>query len=457
MDIHARTAPLAPQPGPLKGAAVRQLWVLMATVFVDMIGFTIVLPLLPFYATRFGARPAMVGVLISAFAFAQLVTSPFWGRLSDRYGRRPMILTGLVLSAVAYVLFGLAHSLVALFLSRLVQGMGSGTTGVVQAYVSDSIAPEERAKALGWVTAATSLGVTIGPLIGSFATYLGPAAPGYLAAGLCVANVLSAARWLPESKAKDDPGQRKPERRLAGALWDVFTHPTSAVGSLIWLYAIGMMAFMAMNGVLALYLRQEYAVNERTIGWFYTYVGAIGVVMRAVLLGPLVRRFGEVGVMRLGTLALASGMAILPVPAWLPLSMPARLAALAFVVLLMPVGTALLFPSTTALVSRRSPRNETGQLMGVQQAFGGVSRLLGPMWSTALFGWRVAAPFWAAAALMMGGRLLTLRMEHEKPRPPSAGDRTDPDLDVAPLASLPPPLVGEPCPPATEPVASPAS
>jgi multidrug resistance protein len=401
-----------------RAAGVRQLWVLMATVFVDMIGFTIVLPLLPFYATRFGAKPAMVGVLISAFAFAQLVTSPFWGRLSDRYGRRPMILTGLVLSAVAYVLFGLAHGLVVLFVSRLVQGMGSGTTGVVQAYVSDSIAPEERAKALGWVTAATSLGVTIGPLIGSAATYLGPAAPGYLAAALCMANVLFAARWLPESKAKDDGGPKKAERRLAGALWEVFTHPTSAVGSLIWIYAIGMMAFMAMNGVLALYLKQEYAVNERTIGLFYTYVGAIGVVMRAILLGPLVRRYGEVGVMRLGTLSLIAGMAVLPIPAFLPISMAARLAALAVIVLLMPVGTALLFPSTTALVSRRAPKGETGQLMGVQQAFGGVSRLLGPMWSTALFGWRVAAPFWVASALMLAGRFLTLRIERESAAAP---------------------------------------
>ncbi len=411
-----------PQPAaagrPARGAAMRQLWVLMATVFVDMIGFTIVLPLLPFYATRFGAKPAMVGILISAFAFAQLVTSPFWGRLSDRYGRRPMILTGLMLSAVAYVFFGLAHSLLVLFLSRLVQGMGSGTTGVVQAYVSDSIAPEDRAKALGWVTAATSLGVTIGPVIGSFATSLGPSAPGYLAAGLCMANVVSAARWLPESKAKDDGGATaKTERKLGKALWDVFTHPASEVGSLIWVYAIGMMAFMAMNGVLALYLRQAYAVNERTIGWFYTYVGAIGVVMRAILLGPAVRRFGEVGVMRLGTMALVVGMLVLPIPAWLPLAMGARIAILAFVLLLMPVGTALLFPSTTALVSRRAPQGETGQLMGVQQAFGGVSRLLGPLWSTALFGWWIAAPFWVASALMTAGSFLTLRMHRERSAP----------------------------------------
>lgn len=417
---------------PDRAAGVRQLWVLMATVFVDMIGFTIVLPLLPFYATRFGAKPAMVGVLISAFAFAQLVTSPFWGRLSDRYGRRPMILIGLVLSAAAYVLFGLAHGLAVLFISRLVQGMGSGTTGVVQAYVSDSIAPAERAKALGWVTAATSLGVTIGPLIGSAATYLGPSAPGYLAAALCIANVLSAARWLPESKAKDEGGPKKTERRLAGALWEVFTHPTSAVGSLIWIYAIGMMAFMAMNGVLALYLKQEYAVNERTIGLFYTYVGAIGVVMRAILLGPLVRRFGEVGVMRLGTLSLVAGMAVLPIPAFLPISMAARFAALAVIILLMPVGTALLFPSTTALVSRRAPRGETGQLMGVQQAFGGVSRLVGPIWSTALFGWEVAAPFWVASVLMLAGRFLTLRIEREAAAEPEEVDGGEPPATAPP-------------------------
>src|SRR5262249_24927564 len=159
----------------------------------------------------------------------------------------------------------------------------------------------------------------------------------------------------PESKAKDDGHPGKARKPLAGALWEVFTHPTSAVGSLIWIYAIGMLAFMGMNGVLALYLKQEYAVNERTIGWFYTYVGAMGLVLGAILRGRAVPRFGEVGVMRLGTLSLATGMAVLPIPAFLPLTMPVRLVCLALIVLLMPVGTALLFPSTTALVSRRSP------------------------------------------------------------------------------------------------------
>ena len=135
---------------------VSRLWVLMLTVFVDMIGFLIVLPLLPFYAERLGGDPTMVGVLISAFAFGQVAAAPLWGRLSDRYGRRPMILGGLLIAAAAYVIFESATAVWLLFVSRLVQGGGAGTVGVVQAYLSDSVPRDERAKALGWLTAAPS-------------------------------------------------------------------------------------------------------------------------------------------------------------------------------------------------------------------------------------------------------------------------------------------------------------
>jgi multidrug resistance protein len=446
-----------------RGASLRRLWVLMATVFVDMIGFAMVLPLLPFYLKNLHAQDWLVGLVISSFAFAQLAASPFIGRLSDRYGRRPMILGGLLLSAVAYVIFGFAHALWLFFLSRFVQGIGSGTTGVVQAYVSDSIEPADRAKALGWVTAATSAGVMVGPLIGSFAFQFGRSAPGYFAAGLCVANLISAGRWLPESRRREGaasggegtaaglaangsvaasagtgavpsmaatsaaPGRPPARRSLRRAVWEVLRQPTSPVGSLIWVYAIGMMAFMALNGVLGLYLRQQFGVTEGTIGWFYGYVGGISVVMRALLLGPAVRRLGEVGVMRLGTVLLSLGMLATPLPALLSpqlafvvpgtsWTVPLRMLALALVVLLVPVGTALLFPSTTALVSRCAPRGETGQVMGVQQAFGGVSRLVGPIWSTALFGLDVRYPFWLAALLMMGGGFLTTRLRHHAPR-----------------------------------------
>src|SRR6185295_13742957 len=298
----------------MESSSLKRLGVLMATVFVDMIGYLIVLPTLPFYAQRLGARPVVITMMISCFFLAQLLTAPLWGRLSDRYGRRPALLAGLISSAVAFALFGLANSIFLLFLFRLVQGAGGGTTGVVQAYVSDSVPPEERAKALGWITAATSAGVMIGPLLGSLATYFGPSGPGFVAAGLCALNALSAWRWLPESNRREGAAEH-PRRPVSQAVIEVLTHPMAPVSALIWIYTVGMLAFMGMNGVLALYLGAAYGVTERTIGWLYSYVGGVGLVMRAVLLGPFVRRFGEVGVTRLGSLSLAMGLALMPVPA----------------------------------------------------------------------------------------------------------------------------------------------
>lgn len=392
----------------------------MATAFVDMMGFAIVLPLIPYYAKVLGASPFVVGLFMSSFFLAQLVSAPFWGRLSDRYGRRPMILAGLVMSTIAFLFFGWAQSLWHLLVSRLVQGVGSGTTGVVQAYVSDSSDPEDRAKALGWVTAATSAGVMLGSALSSVAyTSLGRSGPGYVAAGLCILNVISAWFWLPESQ-RHRRGQDEPRPSLRRSIYEVIRHPGTPVASLIWIYSVAMMAFMAMNAMIALYLAQAFGVTEKTIGYFFTYVGGIGLVMRALLVGPAVRRFGEVGVMRLGALSMVLGFAAIPLPGLAPFELPVRFALLAVVALLVPVGTALLFPSSTALVSRRTARGETGQIMGVQQAFGGVSRLIGPIWAGAAFQVSIGFPFWLAAALMSVGALLTLRLSPEPARTPAA-------------------------------------
>ena len=398
----------------MESSTLKRLSVLMATVFVDMVGFTMVLPLLPFYATDMGAKPWHVGALVATYAFAALVMAPLWGRTSDRYGRRPMILIGLLGSGIAYVLFGLAQSLWLLFASRFVQGAGSGgITGVVQAYVADSVPPAERAKALGWVTAATSAGVMLGPALGSLAASLAPEAPGFLAAGLCLLNFLFAWKWLPEPPAQEHGGA--PPRRLRRAFVEVLTHPMSPVNACIWLYAIGMLAFMGMNGVLALYLKDHFSVTKETIGYFFVYVGGIGLVMRALLLGPAVRRFGELGVVRLGAFSLMVGLGCMPIPGVLDAPLSVRFVLLAVIALLVPVGTALLFPATTALVSRRSPRSETGQILGVQQSFGGVSRMIGPLAAGALYQKSFGFPFWIASVLMLCGTFLTLRLREEVP------------------------------------------
>lgn len=401
-------------------AVLGRLWVIMVTGFVDMVGFLVVLPLLPFYAKRYGADPAMVGYLVGAFAFAQLASAPLWGRLSDRLGRRPVILAGIVASGLAYALFGVAETVMVLFVSRLVQGAGGGTIGVIQAYVTDSAGPSQGAKALGWVTAATSAGVMVGPAIGSLAFQLGESAPGFIAAGLCLLNLIFAWIWLPEPEREgddDEAADAAPRAALWSSLLEVLRRPAGAVSSLIWIYAASMMAFMAMNGVLALYLDAVFGVDETTIGYFYVYVGAVSLVMRALLLGPIVDRLGEVRTLRLGALSLGLGLALVP--------LPGSIWALALAVLLIPVGTAMLFPATTSLVSRRARRGQTGQTLGVQQTFGGIARWLGPTWAGLLFQHLgIASPFWVAAALVGVVCLMTLKVR------PGNGE-------VAPAATTP--------------------
>jgi MFS family permease len=379
----------------------RSLWILMAAAFVDMVGFAMVFPLLPFYAMRLGGADWIIGPLIASFSVAQLASSPLWGRLSDRVGRRPVLLIGLSAAGVAYIVFGLATSVWLLFLSRLVQGAGGGTTGVIQAYVSDSTNPADRARGLGWLSASTSAGVMIGPAIGSLASHWGPAAPGFLAAGLCALNVLFAWRYLPESRPDHVHGG--PKRSIRDAVWNVARHPTAPVPRLIWIYASGMGAFASMSAVMALYLHSRFGITEKTIGWIFLYIGALSVVMRALILGWLVDRIGETRVMRIGAFLLVLGLALYPLPPTIWLA--------GLVIPLVPMGTALLFPSVTALSSGRSDPKEVGQTMGVQQAFGGMARVLGPMWSTPVFQlFGRGAPFEIAALLMSGVLLMALQV-----------------------------------------------
>ena len=376
-----------------------RLGVLMAAVFIDMLGFLMVLPLLPFYAERMGADALMVGILVSVFAFAQLVSAPIWGRVSDRFGRRPVILSGLALSAVAYLLFGLAQSLTVLILSRLVQGAGGGINGVIQAYVSDTVPAGDRAKALGWLTAATSAGVMIGPVVGSLAATVSPAAPGLLAATLCVVNVAFAGWLLPESSSSET--QEEPDQSLLQGIQEIFRNPGAPAHVFIWIYAVGMMAFMAMNGVLALYLERVFHVTEATIGYFYTYVGVISLVMRGLVLGPLIHRLGEIPVLRLGAFSMCIGLALFPVPN--------LLLGLALVIALMPIGTSMLFPATTSQVASHARPGSVGQTLGLQQAMGGIARMVGPIWAGALFqhqGW--AVPFYCSAVLMAVAMMISV-------------------------------------------------
>jgi multidrug resistance protein len=394
-----------------------RLAVLMVTAFMDMVGLLMVLPLLPFYAMRLGGGGLVVGILVSSYAVAQLLSAPLWGRVSDRFGRRPALLISLGAAAVAYVVFAYAESLWLLLLSRLVQGAGGGTVGVIQAYVTDVTEPENRARSLGWLSAATNAGVMVGPVLGSLSRGISDEAPGLLAAGLSLVTMAFAWLYLRESREEETEAERAtPRTRPRQAAWRVLSSPGDPAPRLIWIYAIGMGAFQGMTAVLALFLAQRFEVTEREIGFVFAYTGAISVIVRALLLGKAVDWLGEARLSRVGMVLLAMGLGGLPLTYhwfWLALA-----------IALVPLGTAFTFPCVTAMLSRLIGRHERGVYMGVQQSFGGAARVVAPLWA----GWAwdhlgVGVPFWTGALLVLGTLFLGLGIEKyvHAPAPVQAG------------------------------------
>jgi multidrug resistance protein len=401
-----------------------KLVVLMVTAFVDMVGNLMVLPLLPFVATRFlghgplwnalnaigaGGPGVVVSLLVAMFAVAQLTSAPLWGRFSDRYGRRPALMIGLGSSAIAYVLFAYANSLELLFLLRIVQGAGGGTVGVIQAYVADATKPEDRSKALGWLSAATNAGVALGPVLGSTAAHFSHRGPGLAAAALASVNMFFAWKYLRESH--DTNAVRAAGKVITQpsvAVRRVVSHWREPASRLIWIYAITMGAFQGMNTILALFLGAKFGVNETTIGWFFTYVGVISIFARALVLGRMVDWLGEVRLSRIGMVMLALGLGTMPLAPSIPW--------LAVSVALIPLGTAFTFPCVTGLLSRMVPQHERGLYMGVQQTFGGAARSIAPIYA----GWSFdhlghGVPYFTAAGVVLATISLGIDMEKHVP------------------------------------------
>src|ERR1043165_6389793 len=404
-----------------------KMFALMATAFVDMVGLLMIIPLLPFYVKTLGGEGInflgihfgigiISGAIVASFTVAQLLSAPMWGRFSDRMGRRPTLMIALTASGIAYLIFGFANSLWLLLLSRIVQGAGGGTVGVIQAYVADSTAPQDRARALGWLSATTNLGVALGPLLGSFAITLGKrdvipgsatlhmdhAAPGIIAALLCMINIIFVARYLTESRNPSDHVLVEGEKKLTSrqAIWRVVSHSNEPSSRLIWIYAIAMGAYQGSFSMLALFLNDRFQVTEQNIGYFFMYVGSISVFTRVLLLGRMVDWLGESKLSRLGLLLLAGGVLGMP--------LSHSLVMLGITVALIPLGTAFTFPCVTALLSRVISPRDRGLYMGMQQTYGGIARAIAPLF----FGWAFdtlgsSSPYFFASAFIVGTIFLT--------------------------------------------------
>ena len=384
---------------------LKKLLVLIVTAFVDMVGLLMVIPLMPYFARKLGAGSLAVTILVVSFTAAQLLSAPLWGRFSDKYGRRPALLVGLGAAAIAYVVFAFANSIWLLLLSRIVQGAGGGTVGVIQAYVADSTEPQSRAKALGWLSAATNLGVALGPPLGSAALLMGHFGPGVVAAGLCLVNMGFAWKYLRESRDMEDARVATRKKGASReAIARVITHAKEPGPRLIWIYAIAMGSFSAVTAILPLFLADQFGIGEHRVWIFFTYIGIISVITRAGFLGRAVERFGEARLSRIGLVMLALGLASYP--------FVHNYVLLAITIALVPLGTAFTFPCVTSLLSRVIPSSERGLYMGVQQTYGGLSRVIIPLWagySYDHFGRQV--PFLTSASLVLLTLLLGLGVE----------------------------------------------
>ncbi|MEO8031269.1 MAG: MFS transporter [Gemmatimonadota bacterium] len=344
------------------------------TVFIDIIGFGIVLPLLPSYAARLAVSDTRIGVLVASFSLCQFLLAPWWGRLSDRIGRRPVILIGLAGSALSYLLFAYAGSFEALLLSRVLAGCMGATVNVAQAYLADVTTPEKRSSAMGLIGAAFGLGFVVGPLIGGISSHYGDHLPGLVAAGLCTINLVLAMLRLPESSA-----QRSRERIRAPVDWPLLLPPALVV-------LLSSIAFTVMYVVFPLYLERAMHYDRRHTAYFFVLLGLVTAGVQGGLVGRVVRRFGERRVMEAGCVIVAVGLMALPLVTGAAVPAGIRLPGLIVVMLLLGFGPGLITPSTSGYVSRMTSANGQGRALGLLASAGAVARVVGPVLAGVLSG-----------------------------------------------------------------------
>lgn len=382
-----------------------------------MLGFGIVLPLLPFYAESMGATPVKVTVLVASFSAMQLAAAPIWGRVSDKRGRRPLLIASLFASAFSYLIFGFAQNFWWLLASRMAAGAAGGTITIAQAYVADTTSHEERARGMGHLGAASGLGVMLGPAVGAYFSAWGLGAPGFVAAGFCALNGLAALYLVPESRSTR---HRAAHRALSLAEWfrSMTAYPLSI---LLLVYFLGISAFSALTSVLALYMERAFSWDARQMGILFTLSGGTTVVVRGFLLGPLVKRVGERITVRFGIVALFAALMALP---FLPGGGWALLIAPAYA-----FGAGTLFPALASLVSRATDDASQGAVLGGSQVVGGLGRVLGPLWAGYTFqSLGIATPFQIGAVMVLTALLVAFRIPAPRVSQPVVVETVD---DVA--------------------------
>ena len=360
--------------------------ILFLTVFIHLLGFGIIIPLLPYYAVTYGATGLTVGLLTTSFSFSQFVFAPFWGRLSDRVGRRPILIGSLLLTGVSYLVYAAAGSLALLFASRILAGVAGAVLSTAQAYVADTTTPENRTKGMGLIGAAFGMGFIFGPAIGGVLSRWGFAAPAYASASLALAAAVFAFLRLPESLPREARAGAA-ARRSRTTLREALARP--AVGTVLGLFFVATLCFSGMETILALFCQRFYGWGPHEIGYLFAYVGVVAASMQLGIVGALARRFGERALVRAG-LALMGA-------AFVTAGLVPPLALFLLVMGAIAVASGLMTPSLSGLISIATPADEQGGILGVYQSLGSLARAAGPFLGGLAFDVvSPGAPLWMA-------------------------------------------------------------
>ena len=365
-------------------------------VFIDLLGFGILIPIIPSFAYKYlHASEADIGIVIAVYSLVQFVFNPIFGTLSDRYGRRNIILFTLFMNAVGYVMFSLTNSFFMLMMARIVSGVGGSSIGVAQAYIADVTTPQERARVMGLIGVAFGLGFVFGPMLGGVFSHFGYAVTGYAAAGFSFLALIVSFFYLPESMTKEKH-HTEAIRLIKLFNFDSFA---SVFKSKSAFFVISMTFFVTFSianiyGTLALLGTTVFDFTDFDIGMLYGVMGIVSAFMQGFMLNKLTKRYTQLQLLVVGFLSLAGGLALIP--------FGENMLIMGLVLALMSIGTGSLNPVLLSLISQVTAENEQGKVLGTNQSLSSLARVLGPLWggfAFEYFGYHV--PFLTGAAVSL--------------------------------------------------------
>ncbi|WII70615.1 MFS transporter [Bdellovibrio sp. 22V] len=386
-----------------------RLAIIFFTVFLYLVGFGVVIPVIPILSRNFGATALQTGLLLSVYSLMQFLFSPFWGRLSDRLGRRPILLFCLFGEGLSYILFAWARSLEWLFIARILAGFFGASLSTASAYISDITPKHERSKGMALIGAAFGLGFVIGPALGgglavwghhiSAEPHFDTSFSAYWVAALCFANFLFGLKFLTESLSEKSESAEKKKR--FSIMWHYLNVKT--VGSLMTVFMLASLAMSSMEATLILFMGEKFQWDVKQVSFGFAYIGVIIVFTQGFLVRRLIPKWGERKVLRLGLISFALGLTCIAIASSIPV--------MAVAMTLLSIGNGLSNPSTLGSISLLTDAKEQGVTMGVTQSMASLGRIIGPALGGALYGSvAITAPFWASGLLAAIALIIVIKI-----------------------------------------------